>query len=370
MSNSTALYYPNFRMEMNWLKSALLYWDRIRCIVPPDCEGEVDQRPEFQTLVKDRIIVNTAPSNYLDLAETKFKESVVPLLHEKLKPAKRRPHPSSFFRWKLEPMAKSKIGPSLRDYLLGLRREGVHIRMDGKWMVAPGHVVGLYMMCLGSVMADKLQVPLVTDSGEFERYGEYLSFGKPTPASSKKDPHNIVLRLELPYPSMRSLELVPLDAILRFREKFAEERARFREEVEKITADTAGISDAEALGDYLEDRKDRIAAAVKEHRTTLLEWKGRNLSSLLKVSCPTLISTAAASAAGWLGTVTGNIITAGALAIGAAAWWAECRWQRREAVKKNPWHYCLSLSKLSRDDRPIPLEGLDVGWGRRMPNLK
>jgi hypothetical protein len=34
VDTGTVLYYPNFRMAINELKQWLLFWDRVRCIVP------------------------------------------------------------------------------------------------------------------------------------------------------------------------------------------------------------------------------------------------------------------------------------------------------------------------------------------------
>ncbi len=38
---STALHYPYIEVEENWLKTSLLYWDRIRRIFPKEAQWEI-----------------------------------------------------------------------------------------------------------------------------------------------------------------------------------------------------------------------------------------------------------------------------------------------------------------------------------------
>jgi hypothetical protein len=338
-----ALYYPYIQVrDIDWLKCNLLYWDKVRRIVPT----YLDQYNEsLEKFVEAELLISTEPTAYRNAASELFIEDILPIVDDR----ERIEMKDAEMIFKNVPVAvhPGKITDSLREILY---RKGLSHK-NGIWLKMDPVVAGFYMICLASVMSDSLRAPMITDSGKFEIAGQYLSFGEP-PAPLKQAVHkqDVLLKLGIPFPSKKDVSGLSLDNLLKFREKYSAERGQFRETIEGIKSMAASIQDANALSDYLNEQKQKIKQAVDEHKKALREVGVTALVSSLDITLPA-IGTSIVSIMPQINSVSKLFLTISGFSLSAAAWWAKVRQAKREMIRSCPWHYLLPLEHLSRKRR-------------------
>ena len=335
---SAALFYPSFHLEENWAKVALLYWDSLARIVPKQIEHEIDQsNPTAATLASENLLVNIDPADYVDMTARRFDEYLVPLFENDPNATFDAKHVSELLveTAKIHPL---KLADTLRADLLQM---GVEHQEDG-FLSVPEKLGGPYMLCLGTVMGERLGVPLVTDDPAFERLGEYFSFSVPPTQDSAKhetvsDPAmHALFRLGLPMPTRNQLWNVPLDKVLRFRKKYEPERVSLRIAVDGVVAEAAKISDPNKMKLFWKKKKTEVDAAIMNYQRSMGALNLMALSSLFKVSGPTGVSTAILSNAGWLGAMPAMVLTGAAFAVDAAGWLGNRQFRKQQTDQKCP----------------------------------
>lgn len=82
MSTGRTLYYPFIHpWKTDHLKAALIYWDRVRRIVPDAVtygDYAMDDDDDLKTLADRRLLVATRPEPYEDSASTVFFQHLQP----------------------------------------------------------------------------------------------------------------------------------------------------------------------------------------------------------------------------------------------------------------------------------------------------
>jgi uncharacterized protein DUF6236 len=336
-----ALYYPHIKIQdENWLKLALLYWDGIRRIVPPDTYdlSEIDEGYEVPAVLEAKLIENTDASPYVEGAERRFLERFPTLLEMRADVIPNQtgnPGPSKSYEIHAYKMSE-KLRYELKERKLA-RESGPWLEMDRK--------VGLfYMMCLATEMGESFGAPVVTDTHEFEACGEYLSFGElPTP-STATELNSALVRLNIEFPRPEDLADIPMAQVINFHIDHARERQSFRGAIENIANNAAEITDANALEDYVGKAASGIQNALKAHRESLKELNIKSLTSALKISTPGIV------ASGTAALVVSNPVLAGLLAmagitVSVAEWWADRRGKRRQESRSSDYHYLLSVKR-------------------------
>lgn len=336
-----ALYYPYIQIQdENWLKLALLYFDGIRRIVPEYIELH-DSLIERE--VADRgLLEPTSPVDYREAAKKKFEEDILSLLEVRTPKAKKVLEQAS------QAFSKNHVSTSLlhlekmtHDLRWKLESLGF-ARRNGDWLETDAYVAGSYMMCLAAVMGSEIQATPVTDTFEYQSLGEYLSFGK-IPEHRSKGSHSILLKLGIDFPEPQSLKDVPIAQIFRFHDRHRDERKQFRQAIESITKAANESSDPIALEDSLSEQRKDIESALQNHRKSLDELSVKFVGSLLSVSAPTAIATAA----GMTIPPVATVLTGVGVSVSLVKWWAEVRSGYREAAKRSPWHYLLPIQRFT-----------------------
>jgi hypothetical protein len=351
-----ALYYPYIQIQdENWLKLALLYFDGIHRIVPKytDLHDSVIERE-----VVDRgLLEATSPEDYREAAEEKFKQDFLPLLKQETSEA------TSALEQASQTFSKNRVSTKLLhiekmtyNFRLELKSLGL-ARQDGEWLKVDSNVAGSYMMCLAIEMSNSIKAPPVTDTLEYLDLGEYLSFGK-VPRNPSSEPHSILLNVGIDFPDPQSLKEIPISTVLNFHENRQDERRRFRQAVESITAEANKVTNPIALQGFFSEKGREIKSAVEDHQKALDELKIKSIGSLLKISVPTMIS---ALSPALVAPQLAPVLTVGGITWSLIEWWAEIRGQRREKIKSCPWHYLLSMKQVYK-----PKTSLGVSlWGIR-----
>lgn len=369
----TALYYPYINIrDTGWLKSALLYWDRIRRIVPPDLEMLANR--QVNEFVEQEVLINTDPREYRGGAVDRFEKYLPQFIvvdetppYEKLGESKRS---QQYALPSFEEEAVTELKPTLRDLThiyesepdvagpIGIHTAKIALNLihwlesrglahrSGSWVEMREGVGCLYMICLAAEMGEKVGASPVTDTPQYSNFGKYLHFGQPTASGAGEELIDVLLNLDVRFPRPEALAHIPNNIILAFHEKYGDERRRFRQAIEEIKTTASQIEDRNALLDYLDERRNEISEAVSDHRKTLDELK-INAFTTLQVSAPALF-TVSSSALYSINPAAAAVLTGAGIGISFIAWWAKARADYRNETK-NTWHYTLLLDKEFKD---------------------
>ncbi len=371
-----ALYYPYIEIQdVNWLKLALLYWDGLRRIVPN--EAVFNDNEDVREVIDAGFLESTPPDKYRRSASEKFLTYFRPLVENSNASSLLKVAVDSFSNKELQrfhlqhivsQLTANNDGWDIKEIFSHLvssvSAETVKLYGDkaeiavfdelkfhglakksGDCYHIHGIIGGFYMMCLAAEMSEKIGTPLVTDSPQLGSCGEYISFGKPGNPSQPQaeELHGVLVKLNIPFPTPEELKDVSIKDILKFREQRKDERKRFRKAIESITVEASTISDPNQRKDFFSSQGEEIKSAIEDHRRVLDELNVKTFSSLLSVSAPTAIATAAGLAV----PPVAMAMTGMGIGISLVNWWAEVRKERREKTQASPWHYLLSIKQLT-----------------------
>lgn len=336
MSPSTTLYYPYIHpRRMGDLKAALLFWDRVRRIVPASVthgERVMDDDAECVALTESELLVSTRPEPYEAAAAATFFRCIEP----------HRGHLTIDLATASDMAATSrgihieKIGgPVLHE----MQEQGIAHRL-GDWVHMHDQVGALYMFCLASEMGKRMSVPLLSDASEEAALGEALLF---EPEGDEAVTETL-LQMGIDFPSGAQLENVSAQDIIKFCQRRAPEKLAFREQIERLNAVARTSADPNAVADHLATQKTHIHAAVKDIRRCFDEIKvGAAVGALTKITVPAGIGAAIGSLA-LPASAVASLATMG-IVVSAIACYAETRGKLRQARAASPYHYLLTLKE-------------------------
>jgi hypothetical protein len=181
LATGSALYYPYIHVRsLDHVKAALLYWDRVRRIVPDmmrDAQNRncaFDDSPDARLLAERGLLVCTDPVPYENQAADTFFEHISPQ--------------AANFRIDLDAgreLARNKRGIHIEkigmEFLWRLQHMGLAQKF-GDWVSMHDEVGAFYMFCLAAEMGQKINAALLGDSSEDAVLGESLLFEPSSPA--------------------------------------------------------------------------------------------------------------------------------------------------------------------------------------------
>lgn len=339
----SALYYPFIRFQNTaWLKLALLYWDRVRRIVPawvrPDDPQEVEEARDAGCLL------DTPPEDYTERAEAQYRNSFPNLrIHPDDPTALRMLVAMERAGLDQLPVHADKMTRQLR---AEFEESGV-ARCAGEWVYLDPLVAALYMACLARCMSDAMRAPLVTDSEAYAVIDEHVA-GKPVgEPSAEALSESLAFTVSVGLPSVSALAKVPMDKILRHRDHTAEQRRRFRKAVEDVVGAAARIEDEVALADYWSEQRDVVRTALEEHRRSLEELGCGHVGTLLRSSVPAAVAWGVGH---WhsVDPMLASILGGCGLAAALVTSYADRRGAARRVTDGCPWHYVIAMERLGR----------------------
>jgi len=331
----SALYYPYIRVrDFELVGSALLYWDRVRRIVPSSMRvGNHAQGDNTGTLrlADEGLLIATDPTPYEEGAADRFFKHIEPRAEEfRLTPEEARHFATRQRGIHIEKLGKQVIA-RLQELHLG--------HAVGDWVGMHDQVGELYMYYLASEIGTRVDAPLLAHSRTESSFGQALLF-EPEPGADVSDD---LLRLGIVFPSPAELENAGITAeqIVDFSKKRAGERIRFRQAIQGVIDTARKISDENALADYVGTHALEIQAAISDLRKTFDELHVGAVNSVAAITVPTGLS--AALVALPFSPVVAAILATIGLAISAIACMAETRGKLRSARTAAPYHYVLSV---------------------------
>jgi len=335
MSAGTTLYYPYIHpRSIGNIASALLYWDRVRRIVPPSVREHNHARGDDRAIrvLADRgILVATDPRPYEDKAAQRFFDELG----------------MQTDRFRLDRAAARAIVASARGVhaekiaahvLDRLHRENLAHQV-GNWVGMREELAAFYMYCLASEMSNQIEAPLFAETEDDAVIGQSLLF-EPDAAG---DVSHVLASLEVDMPSPEELAAISPDTMVNFLERRAPERRRFRMTLESIVEKVRATADPNAVEDYLADRRTEIREALNETRSVFAELGVGTLVGLMKITAPA--GAGALIAAAPIPEVSAAILSGTGVAISAVNLWAETRGKLRTARRTSPYHYLTLIRK-------------------------
>lgn len=344
VTTGTALYYPHLQVGSGELKSWLLYWDRVRRIVPGGYEWALRDDEEGAMAAKEGYLLNTPPDAYRDEAAKLFRSKVLPLLTRK--PPKNDPIAHYLAELKKETTARpfeimiEKMSDDLAEELQ--KRRLARKSDDPEWLEFNDLTGGMYMACLGATMGEAIKAPLVTDNPKFSPSGDYLLFASAPPVKDADADRAVLGKLGIALPTPETLVTVPMTKILAFKKQRADELARYRASVQTLLTGVAEREDPVALQDFLAAKQREIESSMKDYRWLLKELGVGAVNSVLKLTIPAGLGAVAAKVTEWADPTWMGVA---GLSIGFAALWAEISGKRRKAAKENPWLYASEAQR-------------------------
>ncbi|MBB1157177.1 MULTISPECIES: DUF6236 family protein [Amycolatopsis] len=378
---SLALYYPWTHVQNdNWLKLALLTWDRLARMRPPgaeDRDGDLVRRLRAET----DFLVETAPSAaVLDVVAESFGE-IFDVDPGRLLDRFGLDEPRTFhgdlrgpgWRGYAPPITQhvvtgpppvevltavpvdgpgAKMTSTLRDGLLGI---GLAVPMDGPWVGLDPKLASIYLAVLADAMSRREALSPVTDdprmhhaTGALDRLVS-LVFDEHVPLPAVENVSGAYLQIALETVLEPShVDRVPVEKLIRFRETHRAGLAAFQAHVASLGPELQAVAAVENL---------EVAAA---HLRALYETRTRpQLDELRKAlrgmgieaSAGTLVQKIDLNVAA--GTVLGSVAAAGGqLAVAGAAvavtlvpYLAGKAKARRQQVTKSPVAYLLAADR-------------------------
>lgn len=359
---SSALYYPYIDIkDERWLRSAALFWDSIRTIVP------VSHRDPYsndfaRTLFDEGVLVPVRVSSDMEEVD-ELTEKVLDYLTD---PASagvifetdihptRRIHPEKMSH-ELRDLAR--VHPEKMSHMIRTELER-GLNDDGWIHVAPGFA-NFYMTLLATQLAQRLGLGLVTESSAADQLAIATRKGKsPRIKNSRRVGRHFEAfgpRLSLPTDVAPSLlidlmvqgitlpEHLSANELLKFKNDHKDELILLRREIARLTTDLPQDVAVEALRQAVSDQYHaNVLPAIRSLRQSLKAqgWDA-GLNGLLKVSFFSVAPTSAAILAGIPSSVAllagaGISLTASAVLVAN---------QRNLARVQNPYSYLLSMER-------------------------
>ena len=244
-----ALYYPTMNVEDEaWLKSALLYWDKIETIVPVNVAMPFvgyTQEACAAAGVLAPLHVSEMPDVLRNLGQALTSANWQDIMTQI---SQRRLYGTSGDFENTLLHAEKMSG----DLQLVLKEMGLLGNEDRNgWFQADPQVANLYMSCLAEEVAFHISASSITDKPK--------EFGFQLAKSLANDKHRSSLQnvpatlVQLAFRKLKIDPATPLERLLRFREDHAEELARFRGAMRALAQSVSDVEPGRLIGPVLDD---------------------------------------------------------------------------------------------------------------------
>ena len=344
MTFTRALYYPKINIESGeWLKNAILYWDRVETIVPRSItnpyQGETQQACAEAGLLR--------PYHAADNPEVieRVGQSVLENFSiEGLRVIGSGENISTDARLNIE-----KMSPTLKAALLAQSGEN-----GNEWIFTTGGFADYYMTLLATEVAKDIDASPLSDNTRsydfFNTARRHVTPAEDNEARAAKALVEVIMK------GINIDPQTPIKKIIRFREKRKDELGRFREEIGNLVKSMKDV-EPKRLPRRAEDiYLNKIEPAVNAFQMTLrddnIAWVLDGILKVCTFSVPATALVATTFAAALPVIVAGGLLTVGALA--ARRYYEKAKYGQRTLT-----HICLG-SERSTNERYLIRRGRDA----------
>lgn len=288
---NSVLHYPTIEFQdLEALKRALLVWDRVYRIVPRGYRPR--DEPEVGTAVSEGLVQD------LQL-EPEEKASAA---HSFLEFHNLRQRPDTALAWPAGFSSESftRLNPDKIDARLLPMFEQLSQRLttDGFYEI-PHELAGGYMFYLSTAVASRRSLDLTTTSADYWTVGSFFASGGGYTEQVYADRANdYLVNLAIGDLLPQSLDGVPIDAILRFRQNTAELRREFQTELDALKKELSTCNNKTHALYIFNDFVKNLEFAKKKYRDSMGFIPRGDLGSLLSVGLPVSMSVLSIPAVG------------------------------------------------------------------------
>lgn len=268
------IYYPYINPPQQWIKQALLYWDRICTIVPEDYDESV-LHPDLIWLRNNGIYEAITADTIPDYEKQRLRQEILEYLNLK-KEVPIRPDD-----WSCTKKERVFYGKFPQDVEEDLKKAG-YLKGEKDYLEVNSGLFGVLLCLIAKYLSKSLTrggdyYPVYTMRSDFEK----CNFEPIRPDQSESCIH-VLLEDFLPVPR----ETVSLDDILSFREKHQGDLLAFRRALDSLYANLKNEVPNDRI---IAAAKDEISARVSEISQLLRGSKIAIALISLSVLVPTLV---------------------------------------------------------------------------------
>jgi len=272
---NSALYYPQIEFnDYRWLWSAALLWDKIYRIEP---DGFTPEHPDnIRTLCDGgEIGIPIRPNEYGKQVAEEFKTYV------------------NTGKWQAAALEKNrvkeyarihhdKIDVQVRQMLISSGRAASH----DQWLYVPADFEKLYMTYLATKIAKQNNLQAVSDtSGAWSG----LTFFNNGQMDTENDAHGLPFTLASMiignYVPANILDITP-DALLGFRQKYADERRNFIQAIKSAAVQLANCHDATIANEMLHSIQKDVESKASDYKKSMEVLNAKAFTGCAAVSIP------------------------------------------------------------------------------------
>jgi len=335
------LYYPYIHFQdENWIKTAVLYYDGLKRIVP---EGYKTHDSRSLKLLNDefQFVEDLDPREYVEEVANGFLQ----FAYRELADTDKRTAIQTKIGQSLPPKYGFQIHmQKMADVLrVELPRIGLAERSSesSPWYRFEPVTGAIYMTCLANKMAEDRGLPIVTDEPAYQPLVRWFQGVRPQFSQKPKaDTGHALASLVIETAVPENIESVSIKQVVKFRRKHNDERRRFYKEIVELTRDIPKIDNQDAFKECLNYHKKGIDEAVSDLRRSLAGVKIQCVTGLLGLSAPSWATNLAQVLPG----SQMQIITAG-IVCAAAGILIKQGFNYYRSRRNSSWSYVLSLKR-------------------------
>jgi hypothetical protein len=269
-----AIYYPYILIPDNqWLRKTILYWDKIFPIVPLEVEEQIPQKHISKQLKERGVLDFIHPEEVLNYNEgEKLSGPFLRIVEsEEFRSEIARPEKRVYS----ERIHRHKFAEPLLDQLRGL--DLFKVESGTNWLLFEGLTGRIYMGFLASSLAKIKNLEPITDQEVFQR--GFLQ-SQLIPSQGSEIFISVVLEKLLPAPRND----IPVDNILKFKEKHESELLAFRRVIRDVINSLKYEPDKDRLWDIVNSAESTVKEQCSILERKLEESKIETVFNALQVS--------------------------------------------------------------------------------------
>lgn len=362
MSFGHAIYYPHINLtNKNWLKYALLFWDKISRIVPhsvnpSDSEDVIRIRSEIE-FIEDYHPEGWDTSNaankffrtfrhwieepeLVDFYRHRYPEIFEEMFHWRHR--RRHGHPDMFRFFGAVAQEQGtyihvqKLDQELKEYLYCT---GVAVPGENKWsdwLKIDGELGLLYMTYLASSIGENTSRPTVTDSGTCFTASSILrrDIERRDNEEFECGLGNLLIASYAP----KDMNAVTVDRLIEFRKKYESYRLAFFDSIATICHEIPKVENKDQLKDALQHHGKSLRIQTDDLRKQFEDMRIEPVLRFIVISLPTACTTLIE----YVPDTFDPLIVGGAILLGFASATQSFKKDRR-SLQDNPLSYLLSL---------------------------
>lgn len=336
MTSGRVLYYPytHFR-DTSWLKLAALYYEEITRIIP--AQFTTNDPRDVQELTDAGFLTQADPTESAETIAQAFIDYAKRYLSDKQQRAKLFPELAlSGKGFRIQP---GKMAPEVRKLLEQLQPQ-LHLPQHSDDFDLDPVTGGVYMAFLAKRMSEECSIPIATHDPLFQKLIYKSLTSEASPKADAQENTFALASLVIQNVVPMDAASIPVDSIIKFREKHCEARLAFSEAITTLAKGVDLSDNEQTLKKYLEDKRRQVNTRVRGLKKSMLDSGIQTAQSTLLLSVPSW------AVGSWALNLQKGHAVIGVASLSAVVGLYRGYRDVQRVGRENPWAYVLSLKNL------------------------